>query len=121
MPLMATEVFVPGAYPLHTYVERAAQNLEGTLKDALNTPGQVVSLSGPSKSGKTVLVERVVGRDYLIPVSGASIRDPSEIWERALDWIDVPSSSSSSRSFGGTLGAEVSLKATSGIPLVAKG
>jgi molybdopterin-guanine dinucleotide biosynthesis protein len=30
----------------------------------------VVSLPGPSKSGKTVLVERVVGRDYLIGDKG---------------------------------------------------
>lgn len=118
---MATEVFVPGAYPLHTYVERTAQNLEGALKDALSTPGLVVSLSGPSKSGKTVLVERVVGRDFLIPISGASIHDPEEIWERALDWMDVPTSTSKSRSFGGSLGAEASAKASAGLPLVVKG
>jgi len=121
MPLMATEVFVPGAYPLHTYVQRTARNLEGILKDALSTPGQIVSLSGPSKSGKTVLVERVVGRDLLISISGASIRDPGEIWERALDWMDVPNSTSRSRSFGGTLGTEVSVKASAGVPLVMKG
>ncbi len=121
MTLTAQEVFVPGAYPLHTYVQRAAQNLEATLKDALSAPGQVASLSGPSKSGKTVLVERVVGRDLLISISGASIRDPEEIWERALDWMDVPSSTTTSRSIGGTLGVEVGLKATSGVPLIVKG
>jgi hypothetical protein len=121
MPLIAQDVFVPGAYPPHTYVERTAQKLETTLKDALSTPGQVASLSGPSKSGKTVLVERVVGRDLLISISGASIRDPEEIWERALDWMDVPSSTTASRSLGGTLGVEVGVKATSGIPLVVKG
>jgi hypothetical protein len=77
--LKAAEVFVPGAYPQHTYVERAAQGFEETLRDSLNTPGQVVSLSGPSKSGKTVLVERVVGRDSLIPISGASLRRPEDV------------------------------------------
>jgi hypothetical protein len=80
-------VFVPGAYPPHTYVERTAQRLEATLKDALSTPGQVASLSGPSKPGKTVLVERVVGRDLLISISGASIRDPDQIWERACQGL----------------------------------
>jgi len=121
MPLKATEVFVPGAYPPHTYIERSAQRFESALKDALSTPGQIVSLSGPSKSGKTVLVERVVGQDLLIPISGASVRDPDEIWERALDWMDIPSSTSASRSVGGTLGAEVGLKAQSGIPVIVKG
>ena len=56
MGLKAVEVFVPGAYPQHTYVMRKAEGLQ-TLRDSLSTPGQVVSLTGPSKSGKTVLVE----------------------------------------------------------------
>lgn len=121
MLLTAQDVFVPGAFPQHTYVERAAQNLESTVRDALSTPGQVVSLSGPSKSGKTVLVEKVVGRDLLISISGASITYPEEVWERALDWMDVPSGTSASRSVAGTLGAEVGVKAGGSIPLVAKG
>jgi hypothetical protein len=121
MALKATDVFVPGAYPQYTYIERTNQNLESTLKDALSTPGQIVSLSGPSKSGKTVLVERVVGRDLLISVSGASIRDPEEIWQRALDWMDFPSSTSTSRSLGGSVGVELGVKASTGIPLIVKG
>jgi len=120
MVLKALDVFVPGAYPQHTYVERT-QALEGTLRNALDTPGQVVSLSGPSKSGKTVLVERVVGRDLLIPISGASIRQPGEVWQHVLDWMDIPSTTSGTRSIGTTISAEVSGKAGLGIPLLAKG
>jgi hypothetical protein len=118
--LKANEVFVPGAYPQHTYVTREEQGLESSLRDALDTPGQVVSLSGPSKSGKTVLVEKVVGRDLLISLSGASIRHPDEIWQKALDWMDVPTSTSSGRSIGGTVGAEISAKGSAGVPLLAK-
>jgi hypothetical protein len=120
MPLKANEVFVPGSYPQHTYVTREEQGLESSLRDALDTPGQVVSLSGPSKSGKTVLVEKVVGRDLLISLSGASIRHPDEIWQKALDWMDVPTSTSSGRSIGGTVGAEISAKGSAGVPLLAK-
>jgi hypothetical protein len=63
MSLKATEVFVPGSYPQHTYVERAGQRLEQSLHEALGTPGQVVSLAGPSKSGKIVPVE---GRGFAL-------------------------------------------------------
>jgi hypothetical protein len=119
--LKANEVFVPGAFPQHTYVERSAQRLEATLTDALATPGQVVSLSGPSKSGKTVLVERVVSRDLLITISGASVRRPEEVWDRVLDWINAPSSTSATRSVGGKVAADVSAKGSVGLPLVAKG
>src|SRR5437660_12705741 len=84
--MKATEVFTPGSFPLHTYVERAKERLEQQLRDAVQTPGQVVSLVGPSKSGKTVLVEKVVG-DALITISGAGIRSPDDVWQRILDWM----------------------------------
>jgi hypothetical protein len=55
MSLKAAEVFVPGSYPQYNYVEREGEGFERALRDALETPGQVISLAGPSKSGKTVL------------------------------------------------------------------
>jgi hypothetical protein len=110
MSLKAQEVFVPGAYPQHTYITRKAEGLEDSLKDSLSTPGQVVSLSGPSKSGKTVLVERVVGRDLLIPISGASLQGPDDVWNRVLDWMDVPSSTKGSKSSEWGLGADIGIK-----------
>jgi len=119
--MKATEVFVPGAYPQHTYIKRAAQGLEEALRDSLSTPGQVVSLSGPSKSGKTVLVERVVGRDCLIPISGASLRHPEDVWQRVLDWMDVPNSTSGRRTSGGKLGGETLVKGGVELPFIAKG
>jgi hypothetical protein len=121
MALKAQEVFVPGAFPQYTYVERNEDRFESSLRDALDTPGQVVSLTGPSKSGKTVLVEKVVGRDLLIPISGTSIRSPQEVWERVLDWMDVPNSTSRKSSMGGAAGAEVGGKGGVGIPFIAQG
>ncbi len=121
MSLKATEVFVPGAYPLHTYVEREGEGLEVALTDALNTPGQVVSLSGPSKSGKTVLVEKVVGRDLLITISGASLRTPEQVWTYALDWMDVPNTTARSDKLDGQLGLEFGGKGSASAPFVAKG
>ena len=120
MSILATAVFVPGSFPKHTYVERA-QGLEGLLRDAVNTPGMVVSLVGPSKSGKTVLVEKVVGRDLLIPVSGAGVRHPDDVWNRVLDWMDVPDSTSRKTMSGTTIGAEAGASGGLSMPWVAKG
>ncbi len=47
MGLKATEVFTPGFFPTHTYVARKDTNLEQSLRDALDTAGQIVSLAGP--------------------------------------------------------------------------
>ena len=94
----ATEVFTPGSFPTHTYVKRDEKKLEEAVRDGIDTPGQIVSLAGPSKSGKTVLIENVVGNDCLIPVQGTGIGKPSDIWSRVLDWIEVPSESTSGSS-----------------------
>jgi len=38
-----------------------------------------LALSGPSKSGKTVFVEKVVGKDNLIHVTGSGIDSPGKL------------------------------------------
>jgi hypothetical protein len=113
MALRAQQVFTPGSYPSHTYIERENKKFEETLRDALETPGQIVSLIGPSKSGKTVLVERVVGREELITVTGAGIQTPDDIWNRVLDWMDVPTSKEQSSATSGKLTGEA--KASGGL------
>lgn len=86
------EVFIPAGAPTVTYVDRSADGhrLEELLKTGLDTKGLLVSISGPSKSGKTVLVERVVG-EYLIPTSGAGIRSPDDLWRRVMAWLGATS------------------------------
>jgi hypothetical protein len=88
--LKAASVFTPNDYPTHTYIKRSGEDLEERLRQASATPKLVVSVSGPSKSGKTVLVERVIGQDNIIPVSGALIKAPDELWTLVLNWIESP-------------------------------
>lgn len=88
----AQDVFTPGSYPELTYVSRKSATTEQDLRDALESKGQITSIVGPSKSGKTVLVEKVVGADLLIPISGAVLRAPEDLWARILDWMNLPTS-----------------------------
>ena len=82
----AVEVFTPNDLPTFSYVERKRHNFEERLREALSIPKMIVSLSGPSKSGKTVLVNKVVEADNLIPLSGATIRSADALWSKVLDW-----------------------------------
>jgi len=116
MARIAQEVFTPGSFPTYTYVERASERLEQSLRDALSTTGQVISLSGPSKSGKTVLVERVVGRDCLITVTGANVEEADDLWNRVLDWMDVPQSRGRTTTDSGSLGGELGVEGSATIP-----
>src|SRR5512146_2437437 len=91
MPRMSSsEVFTPTSYPTHTYVVRPDVHHERLLREWLRSSTQIASISGPSKAGKTVLVQRVVGEGHLITVSGASVRSPDQLWERVLDWWGEP-------------------------------
>ncbi|MBS1118492.1 MAG: hypothetical protein H6Q90_720 [Deltaproteobacteria bacterium] len=95
--LSAAEVFTPTSYPTYTYVPRDDLHHERLLRQWTQTSTQIASISGPSKAGKTVLVQRVTGEGNLITVSGASVRAPDQLWERVLDWWGEPHSTSASR------------------------
>ena len=56
----ATEVFVPSDFPTVTYVKREEEKLEKRVRDAVDTPRSPISISGPSKTGKTALVRNIV-------------------------------------------------------------
>jgi hypothetical protein len=120
MELKAQAIFTPGSFPAHTYVSRAGERLEKTLRNAIDTPGQIVSLVGPSKAGKTVLVEKVVGKDLLITITGAGISSPEDIWSRVLDWMEAPASREKSLSTSVSVSTEAKGGVTAGIPLIGK-
>jgi hypothetical protein len=117
----AVEVFVPYEVPTVTYVYRQEHDLESQLRNALTTPGLIVSLSGPSKSGKTVLINKIIPKDNLIQVSGGAIKSPEMLWERILNWMDAPSevTRKSSRMLSGDLTGKATGRA--GIPFLAEG
>lgn len=90
--LSSAEVFTPTSFPTHTYVARDELHHERLLREWMRSSTQVASIAGPSKAGKTVLVQRVVGEGHLITVSGGSVRTPDQLWERVLDWWGEPHS-----------------------------
>jgi hypothetical protein len=120
MTLKAQEVFTPGSFPSHTYVSRTGEGLEKALRDSIDTPGQIVSLIGPSKSGKTVLVERVVGKELLITITGAGVVSAEQIWSRVLDWMDAPSSRTRKSSSSVAVSAEAKATVGGSIPFLGK-
>jgi hypothetical protein len=61
LDMKATQVFTPGKLPDVTYVDDHLHGQSKLLNDALDAGATVVSLSGPSKSGKTTFVEKVLG------------------------------------------------------------
>ncbi len=80
--ILAQDVFVASGYPTHTYVSVNAGAKEREFTTALSQKGVVVSISGPSKSGKTTLCERMLGSEMIV-VNGGSISEPKDLWREA--------------------------------------
>lgn len=114
-------VFTPNDIPTITYVGRNELQLEEKLSSYIKLPKMVVSLYGPSKSGKTVLIKKKINSDYIIPVIGSGINSPDDLWNRILQWINSPTTTSVSNASGTTIGGSVGGSGSVGVPLIAQG
>lgn len=94
MQLKAEQVFKPGAFPKYTYVSRNYENTgisyELRLKQALRTAGCLTSIIGPSKMGKTILCERVIGLNNIVEISGADFSETTDFWTVAAAKVGLP-------------------------------
>lgn len=115
------DVFVPGAFPQYSYVNRVfvnkrtnlAFNPEAQIRNVLKQSGMIAQIVGPSKSGKTRAVENCVGTENLVLVAGSQIGENIPLWEIVLRTLRAPSSEEAGVTDGYTQGAE--LKAISGV------
>ena len=115
---LVEEVFTPNGIPTVTYVYRRDHDLENQLLQGLRTPGRIISLSGPSKSGKTVLIKRHIKEELLISVSGGAINSSERLWERVLNLLGAPQSVA--RESGRQASVEGSGSAKAGLSFLAK-
>jgi len=103
---------VAGGQPTFTYIERSAEHVELKLARAIATPNQIVSLSGPTKTGKTVLCRRILGDRQFVWIDGGQIRDGEDFWKRVALELDLPDSIETSKDSASTVTAQV------GVPMV---
>ncbi|WP_236588277.1 ATP-binding protein [Tumebacillus amylolyticus] len=79
----SSDIFKPGTFPEHTYIFRQAlgnTSYETLLEEALETPGFLTSIVGPSKSGKSVLCDKVIGPDRIVSLSGGDLKAKEDFW-----------------------------------------
>lgn len=101
MTLRAEDVFRPGSFPEYTYISRksAVSDLpyEFRLAQAIKVSGFLTSLVGPSKMGKTILCEKVIGLENIVEVSGADFDEKTDFWQLAASKVAWHMRDSSSR------------------------
>ena len=81
------EVFVPGGLPDHTYVAREEFRLEDRLRTATDNLCKLVTITGPTKSGKSVLTQRVFPRHDAVWLDGGAIGNEEQIWSSIVSQL----------------------------------
>jgi hypothetical protein len=116
-PYDLDEVFVTGGEPTITYVVRSERGLEEDVEQYLKVGRRVLAVSGPSKSGKTTLVNRVLRGTETphVRITGASLTTMRDFWEIVAHRLAVPSQIERVSESTVELGAQVASKAGGGV------
>lgn len=111
-PYLRDDVFIAGGQPTVTYVDREEQHIERQFARAVATPNQIVSLSGPTKAGKTVLCKKALGDRPYIWVDGGRIKTGEAFWEYVRSELNMPVETSRTRS------SETEMAVEGSVPLI---
>jgi hypothetical protein len=84
------EVFVAGGQPSITYVDRQEFHVERNVARAIASPNQVVSVAGPSKTGKTVLCRKILGDREYVWIDGGEIDSIATVWTAVCSELNIP-------------------------------
>ncbi len=87
--LRMTKVFTPGGFPTITYISRKEKQLEERVLAAQDFLAKLVIVTGATKSGKTVLVDKVFPQDLAIWIDGGAISDENSFWELIVEKADL--------------------------------
>lgn len=125
-PITRFSVFVPGAFPEHSYVRRkflhrrTGEEIDPELliAEALKQPGIIAQVVGPSKSGKTRAIENCVGINRLVTIAGSQLTPDTTLWEVVVRQLKAPVAGETSRAAGTTWGAEAKISASAELPFI---
>jgi hypothetical protein len=102
-------VFVAGGQPSITYVDRAHLKIEDNLAQALKVPNQIVSVAGPTKSGKTVLCRAILSKAQHVWIEGGQIETAAQIWDKTCYVLNYPVEIAKAAKDEGKAGVKVGL------------
>lgn len=119
----SNQIFVPGGMPQHTYVSRTQRKLEQQLGGVADNLCKLAALTGSTKSGKTVLVNKIYPRTTgeNIWIDGGTIKSENDLWSQILAELGGFTSNESSDSSESSQGLSGELSGQLKIPFIAGG
>lgn len=79
-------IFTSGGNPSSTYVSRTG--LEEELTENVGT-NKLITITGQTKAGKTVLVRRFFPKEEAIWINGGAIRNEEDFWSSLFSGLDI--------------------------------
>lgn len=77
-------VFVPGGFPKHTYVDRSDGALRNVIASARDNLCKLVTVTGETKSGKSVLVSTIFPRKDCVWIDSGGIDSEESLWQQVV-------------------------------------
>ncbi len=106
--VLTRQVFVAGGIPDVTYNPRDDRRVESEVQAYIDQSGKALSLSGPTKSGKTVLIRRMLNEDVAIWMHGSDLTTQSAFWAKIIDWLGLYDQVETSKGNATDLGSKIS-------------
>ena len=83
------DVFVPGGFPRHTYNPRVELQLEQRLSEVKDNLCKLVTVTGQTKSGKTVLARKILPPEESIWIDGGLVSQEDDFWHVIIDKLQL--------------------------------
>lgn len=84
-----SEVFTAGGVPNITYNARSRYHLEDNLKLDLQIDGKILSITGPTKIGKSTLCKKVIPIDKLVSVPCGGLKNIDDLWSTIVTKLSL--------------------------------
>lgn len=114
MPLTLKQVFTPGGQPSVTYVSRDHLGLEDQIEDVIARGYAFNVVTGPTKSGKTVLIQKVLGERPTLLLEGGLIGSIDAFWDQLAYKLNIADTATKGQS--GTAGNTATVEGSGGVP-----
>lgn len=83
------DIFVPGGFPRHTYNPRVELQLEDRLAEVKENLCKLVTVTGQTKSGKTVLARKILPPEEAIWIDGGTVSEEDDFWQVIIEQLNL--------------------------------
>jgi len=80
---------VPGGFPRHTYNPRVELQLETRLAEVRDNLCKLATVTGQTKSGKTVLARKILPREDCVWIDGGVVSAENDFWDVVIEQLDL--------------------------------